>query len=361
MQHIASSPDHARASIVEERSALDAPATSAWLARLPKAEVHVHLEGSVPAEEIGLEPPADEETGVPRFDGLAGFLSYLDRSCALVTTGAQLESIAYQLTRRAAAEAVGHVDVIFNPTHWPAWRDRLGEMVDRLDAGFAGGEADCGVTTGLCMSLKRTQPAAESRELLSWLLEARPPRVVALSVDGNEVAAGRTAERFAPLFDAAREAGLHTCAHAGESSGPEGVRDALDALGVERIDHGIRALEDASLVAELATRGVPLDVCPTSNVRLGVARSIAAHPVEPLRRAGVRVSLNTDDPLLFGTSVAAEYATCAQAFGWDRATAAQVARTSIESSFAAPERRAELLGALAHYLEGRSGDPEASR
>lgn len=313
--------------------------------------MHLHLEGCVPPEDIGMHPvDTDTANDTWRFEGLADFLSFLDRSCALVTSGEQVESIAYALSRRADAESVRHVDVIFNPAHWPAWRCDLDGFVARLDAGFTAGQLDFGVTAGLCLSLKRTQPAAESLELVTWLLDRRPARIVALSVDGNEAVAGRTAPRFGPLFERAKAAGLHTCAHAGESSGPEGVRDAVDVLRADRIDHGIRALEDPSLVAQLAARGTPLDVCPTSNVLLGLVPSIGVHPVEPLRRAGVRISLNTDDPLLFATSVVREYAVCASAFDWDRGVVAQVARTSIESCFAPAERRRELLDSLDRYV-----------
>lgn len=337
---------------------LAGPVDRGWITGLPKAEVHVHLEGCVPLSTIGLDPgeagsgvETDPGTGAPRFSGLADFLAFLDRSCALVTEPGQVESLAYEIVRRAASNGVGHTDVIFNPTHWPAWRGALADFVGRLDAGFEAGTVDFGPTAALCLSLKRTQPPADSVELVDWLLSHRPARIVGLSVDGNEAAAGRTGERFAPLFARARAAGLRRCAHAGESSGPEGVRDALDLLGAERIDHGVRAVEDDGLVAELARCGVPLDVCPTSNVRLGVAPSLADHPVEQLRSRGVGVSLNTDDPLLFGTSVAGEYGLCATTFSWDRATVAAVARTSIESSFAPEERRRELLSAWGRYLE----------
>ena len=327
-----------------------------WIRQLPKAEVHLHLEGCVPLDAVGPNDPAragvtfDPDTGAPRFGDLAEFLAFLDRSCALVTDGAQVERIAYEIARRAAMNGVGHTDVIFNPTHWPAWQADLGGFVERLDRGFEDGAADHGVTTALCLSLTRTQRPADSVALVDWLLAARPDRVVALSVDGNEAAVGRTGQRFAPLFARARRAGLHTCAHAGESSGPEGVRDAVELLHAERVDHGIRAVEDPELVAELAANAVPLDICPTSNVRLGVVATLAGHPVEQLRTAGVRVSLNTDDPLLFGTSVAGEYRQCAQTFGWDRSVLGAVARVSIESSFAADERKRELLCDLDSYL-----------
>jgi adenosine deaminase len=315
-----------------------------WLVGLPKAEVHCHLEGNIALSTIGLRP--DDAA----FGDLDGFLRFLDRSCRLVTATTQLEEIAYDVAARAAAGGVGHVDLIFNPTHWPAWSTRLAAFVDALDTGFRAGESDHGVTVNLCLSLKRTQPAADSVELVDWLLETRPARIVALSVDGNEAAAGRTAARFAPLFSRARAAGLRTCAHAGESSGPEGVRDAVEVLAAERIDHGVRAIEDPALVADLAGRGVPLDICPTSNVRLGLVPSLAAHPVEALRHGGVAVSLNTDDPLIFDTDVVHEYVACAATFGWDRSVVASLARTSIEASFAPPERKATLTRDLDVYL-----------
>jgi adenosine deaminase len=333
---------------------------SQWVRALPKAEIHVHLEGCVPLAAVGLGDPAragvpfDPDTGAPQFHDLAEFLGFLDLSCALVTDAAQVEGIAYEITRRAVRNGVRHTDVIFNPAHWPAWRGNLDGFVQRLDSGFRAGEADHGVTAALCLSVKRTQPPSESIELVDWLLTTRRDRVVALSVDGNEAAAGRTGPRFAPLFDRARGAGFRTCAHAGESSGPEGVRDAIDLLRAERIDHGIRAVEDPALVAELAARAVPLGVCPTSNVRLGVVASFADHPIEQLRSAGVRVSVNTDDPLLFGTSVAGEYSRCAEAFGWGSPELGAVARTSIEASFAPEDRRRELLSELARYLGGVS-------
>ncbi len=337
-----------------------------WIRRLPKAEVHLHLEGCVPLDTVGLEDAGhagvelDPETGAPAFGDLAEFLAFLDRCCARVTRGEQVEQIAYGITSRAAADGVGHADVIFNPTHWPAWRSDLSELVARLDGGFAAGEADHGVSIGLCLSLQRTQPPGESAELVDWLLATRPDRVVALSVDGDESAAGRTGERFAPLFRRARAVGLRACAHAGESSGPEGVRDAVELLGAERVDHGIRAVEDRSLVQELAARAVPLDICPTSNVRLGVATSFATHPIEQLRTAGVPVSVNTDDPLLFGTSVTGEYTRCVEAFSWDRTVLGAVARTSIESSFAQPERRRELLADLDDFLAQGTPEPDAA-
>jgi adenosine deaminase len=174
----------------------------------------------------------------------------------------------------------------------------------------------------------------------------RHPRVAALSIDGNEAVTGRTGPRFAEAFHMAARGGLRRTVHAGESSGPEGVRDAIACLGAERIDHGVRAIEDPSLVAELADRGIPLNVCPHSNVLLGLYPSRAEHPIDALRRAGVRVSVNTDDPGLFGCRLDEEYAANAATFNWDAGVVRQLARTSIEASFADSETKAGLLREL---------------
>jgi adenosine deaminase len=222
-------------------------------------------------------------------------------------------------------------------------------MVDVLDHGFAEAESDGHPTATLCLSLKRDQTLTEAEELVRWMLDRKHPRVSGLSIDGNE-ADGSNTSRFAGAFEMAARGGLHRCAHAGESSGPEGVREAIDQLGAERIDHGVRAAEDDLLLAELASRQVPLDVCPTSNVVLGLFGSISAHPVDRLLKSGVKLSLNTDDPLLFRCDASGEYLRCAEAFGWSADELGQVARTSIESCFADPDRRQELLVELESFL-----------
>lgn len=332
--------------------------TKEWIIGLPKAEVHVHLEGCIPpgvlvdAARASGSPIAGPPEDLYTFSDLAGFLQFLDWSCGLITEEHQLEEIAYAFAGRAAATGVRYSDAIVNPTHWPTWQPRLEQFVGALDRGFTAAEAAGLPPTGLCLSLKRTQSREAALTFVDWMIDFAHPRVVALSIDGNEAAEGPTADRFAPAFERAGEAGLRRCAHAGESSGPDGVRDAIDRLFAERVDHGIRSVEDPTLVAELAQRAVPLDVCPTSNVRLGVAPSMSHHPIEDLRKAGVRVSVNTDDPLLFQTDVATEYLRCSEAFGWDRPTAAAVARTSIEASFAAPDLRARILTELDDYLGG---------
>ena len=182
-------------------------------------------------------------------------------------------------------------------------------------------------------------------DLRDW----RHPRVVALSVDGNEAAAGRTGPRFAEAFRRAAAAGLRRTVHAGESSGPEGVRDAIEWLGADRIDHGVRAIEDPTLVELLAQRQIPLGVCPSSNLVLKVYPALDVHPIDALRRAGVPVSISTDDPSLLGTNLPVECALCQAQFGWDDGIVREVARTSILASFADQATRQRLLRELSAW------------
>jgi adenosine deaminase len=322
---------------------------------LPKAEVHLHLEGCFEAATLaqwarteGVALPRPQED-LFKFSGLADFLGFLDLACGLACTRQRLAELSYGLCQRLADNGTGYADVIFNPTHWHAWHGRLGAMLDAMDAGFKAAEQDGLPSVGLCVSLLRTQSADEAIELVEALRAMRHPRVVALSVDGNEATAGRTGSRFAAAFRRAGEYGLRRTVHAGESSGPEGVWDAVNVLGADRIDHGVRAIEDAALVRMLAERHIPLGVCPTSNLVLGVYPSLQEHPVEKLRAAGVRVSVNTDDPALLGASLVGEYALCRHTFGWTDEITKSVAQTSIDASFASADVKAHLLQALSDW------------
>jgi adenosine deaminase len=316
---------------------------------LPKAEVHVHLEGCFDAAEVEQLALEAGETPRPLDVGgmdLSALLDVLDWTCGLVRTPQQVARAAHAFALREARNGVGYADLIFNPTHWSTWRDRLDAFVDALNAGFTEAEQDGLPPVGVCVSLLRQQSASEALELVDWLIERRHPRIVALSIDGNEAAAGRTGPRFAEAFRQAAASGIHRTVHAGESSGPEGVRDAIDYLLAERIDHGIRAIEDPELVKLLADSRIPLNVCPGSNVKLGGYPDRAHHPLEALRQAGVRVSINTDDPALMGHTLVSEYAETASTYGWQPNVLREVARTSIEASFSNDDLKKRLLSAL---------------
>lgn len=325
------------------------------LIALPKAEVHVHLEGTF--EPALLEQWATEaRQPMPRpreqllqFSGLTDFLDFLDWACGLANTRERLAALARAFCERLHRDGTGYADLIVNPTHWSAWHGRLRQLLDALDAGFREAEQDGLPKVGLCVSLLRTQTAAQAVELVDLLAAWRHPRVVALSVDGNEATAGRTGPRFAEAFRRAGRAGLRRTVHAGESSGADGVHDAVELLGADRIDHGVRAIDDPAVVDLLVDKGIPLGVCPSSNLVLKVYPSLDAHPVERLRAAGVRLSLNTDDPSLLGTTLPREYALCAGHFGWSADTVRELARTSIAASFADADTQARLQAGLAAW------------
>jgi adenosine deaminase len=325
------------------------------LRALPKAEVHAHLEGCF---EPGLLAQWASQAGVPlprprerlfEFEGLADFLHFLDWACGLASTRDRVAQLSYGYSRQLAENGAGYADVIVNPTHWPAWHGRLPAMIDAIDAGLSAAEQDGLPPVGLCVSLLRTQSSDAAAELVDALVALRHPRVVALSIDGNETAAGRTGPRFAQAFRRAGAAGLQRTVHAGESSGPEGVRDAIELLGADRIDHGVRAIEDPELVGLLVDRQIPLGICPTSNLTLGVYASIEDHPIDRLRRAGAVVTVNTDDPVLLGASLVGEYALCSEAFAWSDDVLRALARNSIDASFASPEVKAGLTRALSNW------------
>src|SRR5260221_10437184 len=232
---------------------------------LPKAEVHVHLEGCFEIDDVvrlaaesGEPLPRPRERLMAFGEGLSEFLEFLDWTCGVVRTHGQLVAIAHGFARRMAASGTRYADAIINPTHWPHWRRDIAGLIAGLDEGFAAAERDGLPAVGLCVSLLRTQSAEEALELVGLLTALSHPRVVALSIDGNEAAAGRTGPRFAEAFRRASAAGLKRTVHAGESSGPQGVRDAIELLGADRIDHGVGPTEDPGLAAALADRRIPL-------------------------------------------------------------------------------------------------------
>ncbi|MEF2976255.1 adenosine deaminase [Subtercola sp. YIM 133946] len=345
-----------------------------WIRTVPKAEVHVHLEGAFELIDLlELAKAAGEPLPGPArslFDigthhdfrvptittggaesgagagGLTGFLRFLDWECGLVRSPEQAARQAYAFAARQSASGIRYTDVIVNPTHWRAWRGRLGDLLDAFAAGFEEAEHDGLCVVNLCVSILRQQTSEEAAELARWIVRTEPRRVVALSVDGDERTMSRSGARFAEAFGIARDAGLGRTVHAGESSGPESVWDALRLLHAQRIDHGVRAIEDAALVAELASSGVSLGLCPRSNVSLGVTRSWAEHPFARLRDAGVTVTLNTDDPAPLGSTLVGDWALAAETFGFGRADLLALAESSVNASFASPDFKRDLLAEI---------------
>ena len=323
------------------------------LRALPKVELHVHLEGTFEVQRI-TELVAEAGETLPRpadqlfeFTDLDAFLEFLDWTCGLVRDETQAERAAYDFAARAHRDGTHYAEVIVNPTHWRGWD--IGDLVAAFAAGFDraadDGLADC----RLLLSLLRQQPGDDAISLVRWMARQRPSRVLGLSIDGNEARAGPTGERFAPAFRLARDEGFGCVAHAGESSGPEGVVEALDLFHVHRIDHGVRAAEDAALVARLADEGVPLDVCLTSNLTT-LYETLDEHPIGRLLDAGVAVTLNTDDPAFMRTDLTGEFVLAATQLGWSVADAAARVRAAIDAAFCEPERAVALHHALDDFV-----------
>ena len=307
----------------------------ATLRALPKVELHVHLEGSFSPERIAalaesagvtLPRPADQ---LFQFTDLGDFLSLLDLWCGLVRTPEQVYDLANDFAARLAGDGIAYAEVMINPTHWSS----LGyeALVEAVDAGFQrareNGMADCRVL----VSLLRGQTAEEAMQVIEWMGSRRLPRVVGLSLDGNEAVAGRASSRFAHAYARAAELGFGRTAHAGESSGSEGVRDALDLLGVSRIDHGVRAVRIlSSCSASPSSRSSATSACPRTLAHVPGHRR---PPIRGLVAAGVPITINTDDPEPLEISLNDEVALVAGHLGWGIEDVVDSTRRAVGAAF----------------------------
>lgn len=346
----------------EDGTSLEGPPVAKDLVGLPKAELHVHLEGSFSRSRVVELARAAGERDVDRrvarafaYRDLASFLEALDWWCSLVQSETQAEEQAWQFSRFLAKQGVCYAEVTVNPTHWTGLPRRV--LLEAMDAGFGRAHAEGLADARIVVSLRRDQPDEEVCEVLAELGDDRPDRIVGLGVDGDEAAAARLGlggrKAFAEAFAEARRIGLGCTAHAGESSGPAGVSAALDELGVTRIDHGVRSVEDPALLRRLRDEGIVLDVCPTSNVRL-LYGSMDRHPLAQLDGAGVRLTIGTDDPMTFATTLADELALAAARCGWDLARLARCQGDALDASFCDPPTRAALAEHLAASWPGLS-------
>lgn len=330
---------------------------AAAIAELPKIELHVHLEGTFnPARIRELAARAGERLPRPAEEmyvttNLAEFLVALDWVCGLVRDTETASEQAATFAHRLAAQGVVYAEVIVNPTHWAGvdTPDLLAAVADGFERAHDDGGADC----RLLPSILRAQSAGDALALVETILKLDHPRIIGLSIDGNEEAEGPgSSRRFVEAYDLARSSGLGATAHAGESSGPDGVRDALDLLGVSRIDHGVRSIDDPALVARLRDDQITLDVCLSSNCHL-VYPSIDDHPIRALTAAGVPITINTDDPDTLRVTLASELALAAGHLRWDVGELVESQRRAVRASFAPEERKAELLGLLDAYAAAR--------
>ncbi|MGP9502910.1 adenosine deaminase [Specibacter sp. AOP5-B1-6] len=334
----------------------DATIDPAALAALPKAELHLHIEGTLEAELI-LELAARNGITLPfptletlsaqyEFTDLQSFLNLYYANMAVLITEADFADMTRAYLRRARESGVRHAEIMFDPQAHLVRGIELSTAVNGIASALASSEADFGITTALIAAFLRDEPEDSALEVLEALLAMEAP-IIGIGLDSAEV--GNPPSKFIRLYQRAAAAGLRLVAHAGEEGPPSYVEDALNLLGVERIDHGIRAVEDKFLVQRLVAEQVPLTVCPLSNVRLRAVDTLAAHPLPQMIDAGLNVCVNSDDPAYFGGHVGANFAALVAEFGWDGATVEKLARNSIRSSFAAAGRKDELLDELAAW------------
>lgn len=328
------------------------PRVEALIDRLPKAELHVHLEGSIPPELAlrlahrhgrtlpGMAAGAEGLRQHYRFADFQEFLRmYLAISGCLVEA-ADFCAIAVALAQSLAAQRVVYAEVTFTAMTHVARGVDPAAMLDGLAEGRERARCEFGVELAWVFDIVRVQ-RDRAEPTLALALRGQRDGVIGLGFAGPE-SAEYPIEPFAPIFARARAAGLHALPHAGEMAGPQSIWDALRHLGAERIGHGVRAVDDPALLAYLVERQIPLEVCPTSNLGIGLYPSLEAHPLPQLLRAGVALSLASDDPPMFATTLVEEYRRCARAYGWDAAQVRALAAASIEHSFL-PESRKQAL------------------
>ena len=292
----------------------------------------------LPYESIGAVRAAYE------FDDLSSFLELYYSGMSVLKRAEDFHDLAMDYFRRAHAEGVVHVEMHFDPQAHLARGVELESVMEGLGLARREAEREFGMSTALIMAFLRDRPAEEAMRVLEsaapyWEL------LDAVGLDSAEV--GHPPSKFAEVFQRAKMLGIPRVAYAGEEGPPEYIREALDLLDVCRIDHGVRCLEDPELVARLREEEIVLTVCPLSNVRLKVVERMEDHPLPELVDAGLRITLNSDDPAYFGGGMLANFQACHDAFGWSRETFIQLAGTAIESAFISERRRLELHRRLA--------------
>lgn len=333
-----------------------------FIAGLPKAELHVHQVGSASprivaqlAERHPGTVPSDPEalTDFFVFDDFAHFISIYLCVVDLIRTPEDVRLLTYEVATDMAAQQIRYAELTVTPylsvadpvsgrAGMPA-----GAFLEAIEDARQAASRDLGLELRWIFDIPADfgLPAAELTA--SVALDHDVPGLVGLGIGGSE--RGFPRPMFARQFDRARAAGLHSVIHAGETTGPQTIWDAVTVLGAERIEHGITAVRDPRLLTHLAEQQITLDVCPTSNVALGVVPGLDQHPLRELVAAGVQVTINTDDPPMFGTDLNTEYAIAARLLDLDEQGLAELAATAVRACFAGPELTARLLAEIEVY------------
>ena len=320
-----------------------------FLAALPKAELHLHIEGTLEpemmqslAERHGIELPwhsVEEIRSAYQFDHLQSFLDIYYQGTRVLRTEQDFFDLTLAYLDRAHEDGVRHTEIFFDPQNHTERGIAYEVVLDGILAALADGEKRLGMTSGLILCFLRHLPAISAMEPLEHAL-LRGGNLLGVGLDSSEL--GFPPAGFREVFERARSEGLHVVAHAGEEGPPQYIEEALDILNVERIDHGVRCLEDTDLVERLLSAQTPLTVCPLSNVKLKVFPQMADHNIAAMDRAGLCVTINSDDPAYFGGYINENFAAVQRAFDLDQAALVQYAISSVDASFATDTRKSAL-------------------
>ena len=325
--------------------------------RLPKCELHIHIEGSLEPELMfalaarnGIRLPYESVEALRqayRFGSLQDFLDIYYQGMSVLITEQDFYDLAFAYLQRARIDNVRHVEMFFDPQGHTARGIAFSTVIDGLHRAIVDARRELGVKASLIMCFLRHLDETDAQHTLDNALAFRD-KIVGVGLDSSET--GNPPSKFARVFDRAREAGFFLTAHAGEEGPASYVWEALDLLGVGRIDHGNRALDDAALVERLARERLALTVCPLSNLRLRVVDDLAAHPLRRMMDRGLIVTVNSDDPAYFGGYVNDNYHAVAEALQLSREEIAAIARNGIQASLMTPSEKADTLAELDRVL-----------
>jgi aminodeoxyfutalosine deaminase len=337
---------------------VDVEAVETFVRGLPKTELHVHLQGAASVPTVLELARRHPQLGVPvedaalrdfyAFTDFAHFIEVYIGVNKLVRTAADVQALVTGLGRDLAQTQVRYAEVTVTPVSHLGMGIAPEAVTEALEQGRAEVLAMHGVELAWIFDIPGEEGLEAGFRTLEWVERYRPEHSVGFGLGGPEIDVPRP--QFQEVFRRAADLGLNCVPHAGESTGPQTVRDSIELLGAVRIGHGIAAAQDPALMAELVERDIVLEVCPTSNLRTRVVQRIEDHPFTVLREAGVRLTLNTDDPGMFDTDLDREFLTAHRAFGLDVPALTELAREAVRASFAGEATRTRLLAEIDAYV-----------
>ena len=330
----------------------------AFIAGLPKAELHVHHVGSasprivaeLAARHEGQSPVPADPAALADYFAFRDFRHFIDVYLSvvdLIRDDEDVRTLTYEIGLELGRQQVRYVELTVTPYSSVRRGIPAPAFCEAIEDARRAAGADFGVEMRWCFDIPGEAGLPAAEETLRIALDERPAGLISFGLGGPE--AGVDRGQFKPYFDKARAAGLHSVPHAGETTGPQTIWDALRDLGAERIGHGISAAQDPSLMAYLAEREIPVEICPTSNVRTRAVPSLEEHPLPALVAAGVPVTINSDDPPMFGTTLEEEYAVAARLLDLDESGVANLASAAVNASFLPTPHKTELLSQIANY------------